>query len=124
MTVSSPSIDVDTTSPVPPYEQVRAQIAQQVSSGELPAGTRLATVRQLAADLDLATNTVARAYRELEADGVIATHGRRGTFVRSEVLSSSSGAARELAQQFTATARKLGLTQAEATRLVEEAWPG
>ena len=122
MTDPAPKVLVDTASSVPPYEQVRAQIAQQVASGELPAGTRLATVRQMAADLDLATNTVARAYRELEADGVIATHGRKGTFVRSDVLSSSSGAAQELAEQFTAKARKLGLTRAEATRLVEEAW--
>jgi GntR family transcriptional regulator len=113
---------VDTASPVPPYEQLRAQIATHVADGDLPAGTRLATVRQLAADLGLATNTVARSYRELEADGVIATHGRRGTFVRSQVVSSPPAAIRDLAQDYAASARKLGATCAEATRLVEKVW--
>lgn len=116
------NIVIDTASPVPPYEQLRVQIAGQVASGELPAGTRLATVRQMAADLGLAANTVARAYRELEADGVISTHGRRGTFVSSGVMTSSPRAMTEAAEVFAAAARKAGLTCAEATRLVEEAW--
>ena len=117
-----PKIEVDTSSVVPPYEQVRTQIAQRVASGELPAGTRLATVRQMAADLGLAANTVARAYRELEADGVIATHGRRGTFVRSENLPSPPDSLRALAETYTLAARRLGLTRAEATRMIDEAW--
>ncbi|MEP6527413.1 MAG: GntR family transcriptional regulator [Nocardioidaceae bacterium] len=51
--------------------------------------TTATMVRQLAADLGLAANTVARAYRELEADGVISTHGRRATFVRSTLLDTA-----------------------------------
>ncbi|HZJ07522.1 MAG TPA: GntR family transcriptional regulator [Nocardioidaceae bacterium] len=122
------SIVIDTASAVPPYEQLRTQIAVQVASGDLPAGARLATVRQLAADLGLAVNTVARGYRELEADGVIATHGRRGTFVRSGLVEGgqtdkSTTRARSAAQEYTTVARRLGLTQAEATRLVEQSWP-
>jgi len=117
------SIAIDTSSAVPPYEQLRAQLASQVANGVLPAGTKLATVRQMAADLGLAANTVARAYRELEADGVIATHGRRGTFVRSEVLSGSSTSRNDLAEDYVATARKRRLTLAEAIRLVEQPWP-
>ena len=120
---NGPDIVIDTASSTPPYEQLRVQVATQVASGALPAGTKLATVRQMAADLGLAANTVARAYRELEADGVIATHGRRGTFVRSAVLESQDGPATEAAQDFVAQARKRGLTLAEATRLVEDAWP-
>ena len=116
------SIRIDTSSTVPPFEQLRSQIASQVAGGELPAGTRLATVRQMAADLGLAANTVARAYRELEADGVIVTHGRRGTFVRSEVLSEQPTPVSVLADEYVARARKLGLTRAEAVRLVEQAW--
>ena len=77
---------IDSESATAPFEQVRTQIASAVAAGQLSAGTKLPTVRQLSADLGLAANTVARAYRELEADAVIATHGRRGTFVRSEVL--------------------------------------
>jgi DNA-binding transcriptional regulator YhcF (GntR family) len=115
-------LEIDTASPVPPFEQLRTQVAARVADGRLPAGTRLATVRQLAADLGLAVNTVARAYRELEADGVIATHGRRGTFVSSDVLTREAGALTGLAQEYAAAARRAGLTTAEATRLVEQAW--
>jgi DNA-binding transcriptional regulator YhcF (GntR family) len=116
------NIVIDTASAVPPYEQVRTQIAGQAASGELAAGAKLATVRLLAADLGLAANTVARAYRELEADGVITTHGRRGTFVSSPVLSGAPLAVSGLADEYVAAARRLGLTSAEAVRLVELAW--
>src|SRR3954453_6028479 len=91
-------IVVDTASALPPFEQLRAQIASQVADGSVPAGTRLATVRQMASDLGLAPNTVARAYRELEADGVIETRGRRGSFVRSGAMRSTPEAIRDLAR--------------------------
>ena len=68
---------VDAAATEPPFEQLRRQIAARVGSGELPAGTRLPTVRALAAEVGLAVNTVARVYRELEADGVVVTEGRR-----------------------------------------------
>lgn len=117
------NITIDTASNVPPYEQLRAQIAALVASGELAAGTRLATVRQMASDLGLATNTVARSYRELEADGIIATHGRRGTFVRT-TTTASAPLARQLAREYATTARRMGLTCPEATGLIEAAWSG
>ena len=105
----------------PPYEQLRRQIAARASSGELPPGTRLPTVRALAAELDLAVNTVAKTYRALEADGVVITEGRRGTFVAP---SDSAGltAAGEAAAEYAAAARRLGLGLTEATLLVERAW--
>jgi DNA-binding transcriptional regulator YhcF (GntR family) len=106
---------------VAPYEQLRAQIASRAASGELPAGTRLPTVRALAADLGLAVNTVAKAYRALEADGVIATEGRRGTFVASTTAGVSVGA-RAAAEAYVAAARRLGLTLPEAIRLVQQGW--
>src|ERR1700759_3139773 len=115
------SLSIDAASGVAPYEQLRSQIASQAASGELPAGTRLATVRQMAADLGLAANTVARAYRELEADGVITTHGRKGTFVTSAVLEEAP-AGPSLAADYVATARRRGLTLPEAVALVERAW--
>ena len=114
------NIAVDTASSVPPYEQLRAQIASMVAGGTLPAGTRLATVRQMAADLGLAPNTVARAYRELDADGVIDTHGRRGTFVRS--TRPRSPTLGRLVSDYVSNARALGLTCPEAIKLVEEQW--
>ena len=71
-TVSVLRLTIDPEATTAPYEQVRTQIAAAVAEGQLDAGTRLPTVRRLAADLGLAANTVARAYRELEADAVIA----------------------------------------------------
>ncbi len=112
---------VDPASPTPPYEQLRVQIAGRVATGEFAAGTKLPTVRALAAELGLATNTVARVYRELETDGVVVTEGRRGTFVAA----SSGGRSPEAADAVAAyvdTARRLGLELTEATRLVEQHW--
>jgi DNA-binding transcriptional regulator YhcF (GntR family) len=74
-------ITVDSTSPMPPYEQLRSQLARQIHERTLAVGARLPTVRRLAADLGLAVNTVARAYRELEDSGLIETRGRAGSFV-------------------------------------------
>lgn len=118
-------IRIDHDSPVPPFEQLRSQLAAAVSRGELAPGTRLDTVRQTASELGLAVNTVARAYRELEADGVVITRGRQGTFVRSTVLDSSSEGsadAREAAAEYVRLVRRIGLTRAEALRLVGESW--
>lgn len=78
-------ITVDPRSAVPPYEQVREQVARMIGAGTLAPGARLPTIQQLAADLRLAPNTVARAYRELEHDGFVRSHRRRGTFVRDDV---------------------------------------
>lgn len=74
---------VDPKSATPPFEQLRVQFRDLVASGELAPGTRLPTVRRLAQDLDLAPNTVARTYRELESEGIIETRGRNGSFVSS-----------------------------------------
>ncbi len=96
-----------------PYEQVRAQISEQARAGVLPVGYRLPTVRGLAESLGLAANTVAKAYRALEADGVIETRGRNGTFVAA----AGSAAEREAslaAQAYAEKVRRLGL--AEGTR--------
>ncbi len=112
---------LDADSMVPPFEQLRTQVASRAASGELPAGTRLPTVRALAADLGLAVNTVAKAYRALETDGVITTEGRKGTFVSATTASGSDDAA-EAAASYVAVARRLGLTVPEAVRLVEQAW--
>lgn len=105
----------------PPFEQLRAQVARRAADGSLPGGTRLPTVRALAARLGVATNTVARAYRELESDGVVVTEGRRGTFVRSGTTAGSADA-RTAAQEYAGTCRRLGLTRAEAVRLLEGHW--
>jgi len=126
--VSTLHLTIDADAGTAPFEQVRTQIAAAVAEGRLDAGTKLPTVRQLASDLGLAANTVARAYRELEADSVISTHGRRGTFVRSEVVDEATGhsaaadSARMAAADYVQSVRRLGLSSPEALRLVENAW--
>lgn len=77
----SNQLRVDLSSPVPPFEQIRAGVAGLIRQGDLAPGTRLPTVRSLAADLGVANGTVARAYRELEAAGLVDGQGRRGTAV-------------------------------------------
>ncbi len=114
--------DIDHSSTEPPFEQLRRGIAGQVADGTLPAGTKLPTVRALAEQVGLAVNTVARAYRELENDGIVVTQGRRGTFVASAALDAPPAGVVELAQQYVAAARRQGLSVAEATSFVERAW--
>jgi DNA-binding transcriptional regulator YhcF (GntR family) len=116
-------IHIDPDVVTAPFEQIRTQIATMVSDGTLSAGTKLPTVRQLATDLGLATNTVAKAYRELESDGVISTDGRRGSFVSSTVVSGGSAPdLRAAAEAYVLVARRAGLSQPEALRLVEQSW--
>jgi GntR family transcriptional regulator len=80
--MAATDIVVETNAPEPVYEQIVRQIHDGVNSGRLKPGTPLPTVRQLAGDLTLNRNTVARAYKMLEDQGVILTAGRKGTFVR------------------------------------------
>ncbi|PWI19484.1 GntR family transcriptional regulator [Streptomyces sp. Act143] len=104
----------------PSYEQVRAQISEQARSGVLPVGYRLPTVRGLAESLGLAANTVAKAYRALETDGVIETRGRNGTFVAA----AGAAADRELAsaaQAYVERARRLGAERDAALAAVQDA---
>lgn len=110
---------LDPDSPVPPFEQLRAQVASRAATGDLPAGTRLPTVRALAEQLGLAVNTVAKTYRALEADGVVSTEGRRGTFVATR---HDSADARAAAAAYVEAARRQGLTLPEAVHLVERSW--
>jgi DNA-binding transcriptional regulator YhcF (GntR family) len=111
-------LSVDPASGVPPFEQVRDGIRSQVDSGMLEPGFRLPPVRALAADLGLAANTVARAYKELEALGVVETRGRAGTFVAGRGVERSL---REAAASYAATVRTLGVSDAEALEAVRRA---
>ncbi|WP_432032319.1 GntR family transcriptional regulator [Streptomyces antibioticus] len=103
-----------------PYEQVRAQIAEQARSGALPVGYRLPTVRGLAESLGLAANTVAKAYRALETDGVIETRGRNGTYVAA-VGPAAQREAAEAARTYAERAVRLGLGEEEAAAAVRDA---
>lgn len=111
-------LSVDDSSGVPPFEQVREGIKAQVESGSLEPGFRLPPVRALATSLDLAPNTVARAYKELEVLGVVETRGRAGTFVAGRGVERS---VRTAAASYVASVRALGLNDDEALDAVRRA---
>ena len=108
---------VDPRSAVPPFEQLRVQLLEQIRSGALAAGSRLPTVRRLADDLGLAPNTVARTYRELEQSGVVETRGRNGTFVALST-DSATRSAQEAARAYVDRLRALGIPDSDAPGFV------
>jgi DNA-binding transcriptional regulator YhcF (GntR family) len=124
-TVLDVTFRIDPASTEAPFAQLRQQILGQVSDGILAPGDRLPTVRRLAEDLGIAPNTVARAYRELEADGVLEGRGRSGTFVRASVTAGraapAAASARAAAQRYAEATRSLGLAPDEALALVRQA---
>ncbi len=111
-------LEVDPAGAEPPYAQVREQVTALVDAGALRPGDRLPPVRRLAEDLGLAAGTVARAYRELEAAGVIETRGRAGSFVTGDDVTRS---AREAAAEYAARVRALGISRDEAIALAARA---
>ncbi|MEV7646480.1 GntR family transcriptional regulator [Arthrobacter sp. NPDC089319] len=89
----STQIRVDLAAPTPPYEQIRSQVASLIAVGTLAAGQRLPPVRSLAADLGVAAGTVARAYKELEAAGLLVSRRRHGTTVADAAAATHQTAA-------------------------------
>jgi len=110
-------VRVDQHAAKPLFDQLRTQIIDGIRDGKLSPGTRLPTVRELAGQMSLAVNTVARAYRELESAGMLETRGRFGTFVARVDPSDSAMAAAVCA--YLDVARRLGLGKAEALRYLE-----
>jgi GntR family transcriptional regulator len=121
----SPVLRIDMSRPIPPYEQLRAQLTALVAAGQLSAGSQLPSVRQLAGDLGLAPGTVARAYSELEVDGVLVTRPRGGTYVCDQPASPrDDGRLRALstaADAFVATVRRLGFGSESAEIALRQA---
>ncbi|WP_349899020.1 GntR family transcriptional regulator [Parafrigoribacterium soli] len=113
-------LTIDPRSAVPPFEQLRVQLLEQVQSGELAFGAKLPTVRRLAEDLGLAPGTVARTYRELEQDGIIQTRGRNGTFV-AWAKDEAERQVQDAANAFAARIRSLGFDATRAITLVRQA---
>ena len=113
-------VTISTESDMPPYEQIRTQVREAVQSGLLTPGAKLPPVRRLAQDLGLAVNTVARAYRELEADGVVETRGRNGTVV-SPHGDPTEQAAQQAALSYVQVVRRLGLPDAQARAIIDSA---
>lgn len=75
---------INTSDPVPVFSQLIDQIKKAVANGDISPGANLPSVRQLANDLDLNHNTVAKAYKHLIRDSVIQSKGYRGTFIHAE----------------------------------------
>ena len=113
-----PPFDVDTRSPTPIYAQLDRAIRASIATGALEPGMQLPTVRQLAVDLAVNANTVARVYAQLERDGILETRRGVGTFVR-EVPTPQAARAhrerelRELIRRFVGDAAVLGFTLPE-----------
>jgi len=83
-------IVINTSNSAPLFAQLIEQIKKAVLSGELSSGSALPSIRQLANDLELNPNTVAKAYRLLERDAVIQTRGYRGTFIHPDAQVNST----------------------------------
>lgn len=114
------AVVVDVGAAEPPYEQVRRQIAGHIMSGALADGSRLPTIQALAADLGLAGNTVGRAYKELEAAGLVRTRRRVGTVVTRPRADEDVALARSAAS-YARDAMRAGVGETAAMDLVRAA---
>lgn len=116
--MAEPRITIDHQDPVPPYEQVRRQVAALITSGTVQPGDRLPPLRQLAGDLGLAVGTVARAYAALEEAGLLTSRRGAGTRVADGVSASPETVLDELARDYLARAAAIGVDPARATEAV------
>lgn len=114
---------VDPGDPTPIYAQLERGIRAAIAAGRLRAGQQLPTVRQLAVDLRVNANTVAKVYAELERAGVVATQRGIGTFVRDVPIPTPPASKRDrerdlrpLVDRLLADASALGLTLHDVVR--------
>lgn len=111
---------LDLSSTVPPFEQIRLRVLDLSASGELAVGAKLPPVRVLAKDLGVAANTVARAYRELEHAGIVVTAGRSGTAIASNGDMRIAQVA-TAAAAFAAVVREVGMSHSQALGIAKAA---
>ena len=118
---------IDTRSPTPIYDQIVTRMRFAIASGSLPRGEALPSVRQLAVALRVNPNTVARAYRELEAQGLVQTQQGRGTFVAEAADARRLSAAQRkealgpAIERVVTEGRMLGVEPDELAELVRQA---
>lgn len=86
-------LKITLNSPIPIYEQLVSEFIDMIDSGKLKEGDSLPSIRKLANQLDIAINTVARAYMELERKGIIVSNGRKGTFIKTHSSSPNKHSA-------------------------------
>jgi GntR family transcriptional regulator len=108
---------LDAASGVPFYRQIIDQVLLAVGDGRLKPGTQLPTVRQLAVELSVNLNTVAKAYREMEIRGIVETQQGTGTFVAHRKPEKKTAERRKalgkLVEQFLSLATAQGFTHEE-----------
>lgn len=117
-------IQLDFRSGVPIYLQIMDQVTRMIAAQQLNPGDQLPTVRQLAADLRVNFNTVARAYKLLDEAGTISTQHGRGTYIlapdpESTPAKPSQKALHQLTRQYLGEARRLGFTLAEVQQVLD-----
>lgn len=119
---------IDSDSSVAPFQQICDQVVGGVRTGVLATGMRLPTVRGLAAELGLAVNTVAKAYKQLEAEGHVETRGRAGTVIlpaeqdRHGAGAPGGDAIQASAEAFAAQASGAGLDLDAAIGVLRRVW--
>jgi GntR family transcriptional regulator len=117
-------LHVDPSDGLPIYDQVVRQIKFAVAQGVLEPGNRAPSVRELARDLAINPNTVARAYQQLQADGILENVRGVGLEVKSGAVEACRGERRRLVGQRVASAlaeaRRSGLEEGELRALIEE----
>jgi DNA-binding transcriptional regulator YhcF (GntR family) len=109
---------------LPASDQLVEALRRRIESGSLGPGIRLQPVRALAGELDLSPNTVAKAYRALEREGLIVTRGRHGTFVAERLPGRLPERERRLAdaaKAFVRRGRQMGFGPAAMRRAVDDA---
>ena len=115
---------LDPTGGVPFYRQIIMQIEMAIADGRLRTGTQLPTVRALAVDLQINTNTVARAYNELEIRGIVNTQQGTGTFISEKKIEFTEGERDDilagLVRSFLATVSSYGFTLDEIAVYLEK----
>ncbi|MEM8620419.1 MAG: GntR family transcriptional regulator [Actinomycetota bacterium] len=118
------TVAIEIDSPTPPFEQLRQQLDGQIRAGHLLPGDRLPTVRQLSGDLGIAKNTVVRAYRALERDGLVTGERRRGTIVAERIPDATQREAEitAAARQYVRDVRAQGGSVNEAVAAVQVAF--
>src|SRR5579863_440257 len=120
--MSETLIAVDPELQTPPYQQIFEQIRAAIERGVLPADAALPTVRQLAGDLGVAPNTVARAYADLQTEGWLVSEGRRGTRVADRLPAnrrSRTNALADAVMRFVQSMSHRGYTGAEILEAVQ-----
>jgi len=120
-------VKIDFRSSEPIYVQIMEQIRQLVANGELQQGDQLPTVRQLATELRVNFNTVARAYRMLDEAGLISTQQGRGTYIWETPSEETNARLRqrrlaELTEKYFDDVQRLGYRPEEVAKAIKEQW--